>query len=165
KGETLCFFYSPELVSIQEEYLAARGRGAIGQEVSAAALERFRLLGVPDREIRALAEGRTTKVRIPIDSPIDGYVIEKEATQGVYVTPDIHLYRIADLGSLWILATLYEYDLPVVRVGDVATVSLTYQPELRIRGQITYIYPDVDPRTRTSQARLEVQNTDQALKP
>jgi membrane fusion protein, copper/silver efflux system len=165
KGETLCFFYSPELVSIQEEYLASRGRGAIGQEVSAAALERLRLLGVPEREIRALAEGRTTKVRVPIDSPIDGYVIEKEAIHGVYVTPEMHLYRIADLESLWILATLYEYDLPVVRLGDAATVSLTYEPERRIRGRITYIYPEVDPRTRTSQARLEVSNADRILKP
>ena len=165
KGETLCLFYSPELVSIQDEYLAARGKGAIGDEVSSAALERLRLLGVPEREVRALTEGRTTKIRIPIDSPIDGYVVEKQATQGLYVTPETHLYRIADLDNLWILATLYEYDLPVVHVGDVATLSLTYQPDRRIRGKITYVYPDVDPRTRTAQARIEVSNGDQTLKP
>lgn len=165
KGETLCFFYSPELVALQDEYLAARGRSGLGAEVASAALERLRLFGVPEREIARLERGEKRKLLVPIDSPIGGYVIAKSAIQGMYVTPEMELYQIADLSRVWLLAELYEYDLPIVAVGDEALVTLTYEPERRLRGRITYIYPEVTGQTRTGRARLEVDNPDQKLRP
>ncbi len=165
KGETLCYFYSPELVALQDEYLAARGREGLGAEVAAAALERLRLFGVPEREIARLERGEKRKLLVPIDSPIGGFVIAKTAIQGMYVTPEMELYQIADLSRVWLLAELYEYDLPIVAVGDEALVTLTYEPERRLRGRITYIYPEVTGQTRTGRARLEVDNPDQKLRP
>jgi hypothetical protein len=165
RGETLCFFYSPELVAIQDEYLAARGRSALGAEVAAAALERLRLFGIPEREIARLERGEKRKLLVPIDSPIGGFVIAKTAIQGMYVTPEMELYQIADLSRVWLLAELYEYDLPIVSVGDEALVTLTYEPQRRLRGRITYIYPEVTGETRTGRARIEVDNPDQKLRP
>jgi Cu(I)/Ag(I) efflux system membrane fusion protein len=165
KGESLCFFYSPELVALQDEYLAARGRTGLGAEVAEAALERLRLFGVPEREIARLERGGKRRLLVPIDSPIGGYVIAKSAIQGMYVTPEMELYYIADLSRVWVLAELYEYDLPIVTVGDEAQVTLTYDPESRLRGRITYIYPEVTGQTRTGRARLEVENPDLQLKP
>jgi membrane fusion protein, copper/silver efflux system len=165
KGETLCSFYSPELVALQDEYLAARGRSGLGAEVAAAAVERLRLFGVPEREIARLERGEKRKLLIPIDSPISGYVVAKSAIQGMYVTPEMELYQIADLSRVWLLAELYEYDLPIVAVGDEALVTLTYEPERRLRGRITYIYPEVTGQTRTGRARLEVDNLEGRLKP
>lgn len=165
KGETLCRFYSPELVALQDEYLAARDRSGLGAEVAAAALERLRLFGVPEREIVRLERGEKRSLLVPIDSPIGGYVIAKSAIQGMYVTPEMELYQIADLSRVWVLAELYEYDLPIVAVGDEALVTLTYEPERRLRGRITYIYPEVSGQTRTARARLEVENPDLQLKP
>jgi Cu(I)/Ag(I) efflux system membrane fusion protein len=165
KGETLCFFYSPELVALQDEYLAARGRTGLGAEVAEAALERLRLFGVPEREIARLDRGEKRRLLVPIDSPISGYVVAKSAIQGMYVTPEMELYQIADLSRIWVLAELYEYDLPIVAVGDEARVTLTYEPERSLRGRITYIYPEVTGQTRTGRARLEVDNPDLRLKP
>lgn len=165
KGETLCLFYSPELVALQDEYLAARGRTGLGAEVAEAALERLRLFGVPEREITRLERGEKRRLLVPIDSPIGGYVIAKSAIQGMYVTPEMELYRIADLSRVWVLAELYEYDLPIVAVGDEARLTLTYEPERRLSGRITYIYPEVTGQTRTGRARLEVENPDHQLKP
>ena len=165
KGETLCFFYSPELVALQDEYLAARGRSGLGAEVAAAALERLRLFGVPEREIARLERGEKRKLLVPIDSPIGGYVVAKSAIQGMYVTPEMELYQIADLSRVWLVAELYEYDLPIVAIGDEALVTLTYEPERRLRGRITYIYPEVAGQTRTGRARIEVDNAEGRLKP
>lgn len=165
RGETLCLFYSQELVAIQQEYLAARGKGGVADEVAAGALERLRLLGVPNEAIRKLEKGESRSLRIPITSPIEGFVIEKTAIQGMYVTPEMTLYRLADLSHVWIIATLYESDLPLVHEGDQARVTLTHDPAVSLSGRVAYVYPDVAPDTRTARARLEVANRDLRLKP
>jgi Cu(I)/Ag(I) efflux system membrane fusion protein len=165
RGETLCLVYSQELVAIQQEYLAARGKGGVAAEVAASALDRLRLLGVPTEVITRLEQGEKPALRIPIQSPIDGYVVEKTAIQGMYVTPDMTLYRLADLSRVWIVATLYESDLPVVDVGDEGKITLTHDPTVALTARLAYIYPDVTPETRTARARLEVANQDLRLKP
>lgn len=165
KGDPLCFFYSPELLIIQQEYLSGRGRGSLGGEVARAALDRLRLMGVPAEETEQLVGGQRAKLRIRIDAPIDGYVVSKMAVQGMYVTPDMLLYHIADLSKVWVLTTLYESDLPFVRVGDQGTINLAYDPQAEFRGPITYIYPEVNLETRTVRARLEVDNPNLSLKP
>ena len=146
-------------------FLVTGGRSGLGAEVAAAALERLRLFGVPEREIARLEGGEKRKLLVPIESPIGGFVIAKTAIQGMYVTPEVELYQIADLSRVWLLAELYEYDLPVVSVGDEALVTLTYEPQRRLRGRITYIYPEVTGETRTVRARIEVDNPGHALRP
>jgi RND family efflux transporter MFP subunit len=81
------------------------------------------------------------------------------------VTPDMNLYTIADLSRVWVVADLYEYELPWVKAGQRASVELSYMPGVRIEGEVTYVYPFLDPKTRTARVRIELPNPDGTLKP
>ena len=98
-------------------------------------------------------------------SPIQGYVTAREAYENVFVTPGTEIYSIVDLGNIWALAMVYEYELPFIRLGQRATMSLSYLPEKQYRGRVTYIYPEVDPKSRTVKVRLEFRNPRMELKP
>lgn len=165
KNQPLFDLYSPDLVATQEEYLASRQQGAIGREIAATARKRLQLWGVPQTEIERLEKtGKATRT-VTFNSPADGFIVDKMAVQGMYITPDMELYRIVDLSRLWIIITLYEYDVALIAVGDEADVSLSYDPGKPFIGKISYIYPEIEVETRTAKARVEVNNPDQALKP
>jgi membrane fusion protein, copper/silver efflux system len=165
KNEPLFDLYSPELVATQEEYVAARRQGSIGGEIAASARRRLQLWEVPKAEIERLESSGKANRTVTFNSPADGFIIEKMAIQGMYITPDMELYRIADLSRLWIIITLYEYDVAVIAEGDKAAVSLTYDPDKSFTGTISYVYPEIEEKTRTARARVEVDNPDQRLKP
>lgn len=165
KNQPLFDLYSPDLIATQEEYLAARQQGAIGREIAATARNRLRLWGVPQTEIKRLEKTGKVNHAVTFNSPADGFIIEKMAVQGVYITPEMELYRITDLSRLWIIITLYEYDVAVISEGDEASFSLPYDPDKLFTGKISYIYPEIEVETRTAKARIEVGNLDQRLKP
>lgn len=165
KGQPLFDLYSPDLLSTQEEYLAARNQGLPGKEIAKAALDRLKLWGVPLQEINSISKSGKAKRTITFNSPVDGFIINKTAIQGMYITPEMELYHIADLSRVWILVTLYEYDLAAIAVGDEAQVQLPYEPDRQLKGKISYIYPEIDIETRTAKARIEMDNSDQKLKP
>jgi Cu(I)/Ag(I) efflux system membrane fusion protein len=172
KGQTLMAIYSPELVSAQEEYLlalkAARSLPA-GTNVSRDLLDatRRRLLSWDIREdhIKGLEATGKTRRTLEIHSPISGYVIEKMALQGLRVEPGMNLYKIADISRVWIDAAIYEYEVPLIKLGQEATVDLSYSPGEVLRGKVSYIYPYLDEKTRTVRVRLEFPNPHAALKP
>lgn len=164
-GGPLFSLYSPDLVNTQAEYVAALDAGEAGQALAVSALRRLRNLGVPEREISEIARTRSPKRLITFESPISGYVVDKNAIRGLYVTPDAHLYYLADLDDLWVMATLYEADLAVVATGDEVTISLPHQPRRRIRGTIGFIYPEVSQDTRAGRARIDIRNPDRTLRP
>lgn len=165
KGQPLFDLYSPDLVSTQEEYLAARKQGEHGREISSAALERLKLWGVSQSEINRLKSARRAKRSLTFDSPVRGFIIKKSAIRGMYINPDMELYHIADLSRIWIIVTLYEYDLAAISVGDEADIQLPYDPNKLFKGKISYIYPEIELETRTAKARIEIDNPDQKLKP
>jgi Cu(I)/Ag(I) efflux system membrane fusion protein len=165
KGQALFELYSPDLVSTQEEYLAAKRQGSIGKEISGAALDRLKLWGVPQSEIEKISKSGKAKRTITFNSPVDGFIINKTAIAGMYITPEMELYHIADLSRVWILVTLYEYDVATIFVGDEAQIQLPYDPTRVLKGKITYISPEIDIETRTAKARIEMDNQDQKLKP
>lgn len=165
KKQPLYSLYSPDLVSTQEEYISARNQGGIGKEISRAALERLRLWSVPESEIKRLTETGKAKRAITFDAPVDGVIVNKTAIKGMYVTPEMELYYIANLEKVWIVVSLYEYDLATIAVGDVAKIQLPYDPTKNLSGKISYIYPEVEIETRTAKARIEMPNMDQKLKP
>lgn len=165
KGQSLFELYSPDLVSTQEEYLAARKQGAPGKEIAVTALERLKLWGVPQSEIDRLKKSGKAKRSVTFDSPVDGFIVNKTAIQGMYITPEMELYHIADLSRIWIIVTLYEYDVAVISVGDEAEIQLPYDPDKSFKGKISYIYPEIELETRTAKARIELDNPDQKLKP
>jgi len=177
QGQQLLEIYSPELVSTQEEYLLAlRARQTLGdssfavvRESSASLLEatrrRLQLWDVTDEQIMAIEEAGAPFERLPIFSPIRGFVIHKTAYEGQHVGPNTELYTIADLREVWITADIYEYELPLVRVGQRAQVTLPYFPGEAFEGRVDYVYPYLEGETRTAKARLVFSNPDWKLKP
>lgn len=177
KGQVLFTLYSPELLATQEEYLlAVRASQTLGRsefpEVAEGARtildvsrRRLQLWDVADSHIEELE--RTGKVlkALPFHAPLSGTVIEKTAMAGMRVMPGEVLYTIADLSEVWVLADIYEYELPLVQPGQTATVSLSYAPQAAFSGRIGFIYPTVDPETRTAKVRFELDNPKELLKP
>ena len=177
EGQQLLEIYSPELLSTQEEYLLAlRARESLGNSSFAvvrasseslleATRRRLQLWDIPDQQIMALEEMGEPFKTLPIYSPIRGFVIHKAAYEGQHVGPSTELYTIADLREVWIIADIYEYELPLVEVGQRARVTLPYFPGESFEGRVDYIYPYMDAKTRTAKARLVFPNPDWKLKP
>jgi Cu(I)/Ag(I) efflux system membrane fusion protein len=177
KGDPLLSIYSPELVATQQEYLLAlRAQRRLGQspvgdvargsaDLVAAARERLSLWDVAASDIERLEATGEAVRDLDLHAEIGGYVVQKNVFEGMRVTPQDTLFDIADLSHLWVLADVYESDLPAVRLGMPGDVSVSYLPGRSWRGPVTYIAPTVDPKTRTIEVRLEVENSGERLKP
>lgn len=177
RGQILFTIYSPDLVATQEEYLLALqslrelgqsefpevARGA--KELLEATRRRFELWDITEDHIRDLERTGEVLRTLPIHSPITGTVLKMEARAGTFVTPGTELYMIADLSHVWILADIYEYELPLIRLGQKARVTLSYDPGTVLTGRVGFIYPTLDPETRTAKVRFEVANPREKLKP
>lgn len=175
EGEPLLSIYSPELVSSAQEYLLAlRGREQLAGSPAASdsaerlvtsARRRLQLFGITAQQIRALNESGEAPTTMTLDAPISGSIITRNVTQGDRIEPGTKLLDIAELSHVWVLADIYEYELPFVQVGQVATMTLSYLPGRTFEGRITFIYPTLSEATRTVKVRLEFANPDLALKP
>jgi len=163
KGEPLFDIYSPDLYSAQNEYVVALASGAAG--LKASARQKLALFDISDDQIAELERTRTPQRTLRVNAPIDGIVVEKMAVQGQMVEAGMKLYRLADLGLVWLQAQVYEQDLAFLKLGQEAEVSLSYLPDRKFRGRITYIYPTVDEKTRTARVRMEFHNPGLFLKP
>lgn len=171
KGEPLLELYSPELVSTQEEYLQAlRYRDQLqassidearkgANELVESAKRRLLYWDIPESEINALEKRATPKKTMTIVSPVDGIVTDKMVLKGGSVMAGMDLYKIADLSTVWILADIYQYELPWVKLGQLVQIDLSYTPGRIFTGRITYIYPYLSMETKTAKVRVEVTNT------
>ncbi|MBN9688658.1 MAG: efflux RND transporter periplasmic adaptor subunit [Verrucomicrobia bacterium] len=168
KGEPLFEIYSPELLSAQTEYLLALNQttGTPGTEsLRATALTKLKFFDISDEQTAELEKTRAVKKTLRVTTPRDGIVVEKMAVEGQMVDAGMKLYRLADLGIVWVQAQVFEQDLVFVRLGQEATVSLSYLPDRKFRGRVTYVYPTVDEKTRTARVRMEFHNPGYFLKP
>jgi membrane fusion protein, copper/silver efflux system len=177
KGEPLLTIYSPELVSTQEEYLIAlRAKKDLakspfpevagsGNSLAESAKRRLKLWDISDDQIKALEESGQVKKTLTLHSPFSGFVLEKAAYNGMNVMPGIALFKLADLSVVWLYADIYEYELPFIRLGQQASVQLSYIPGEIFTGKAIYIYPSLNPETRTAKVRFEIPNPHGKLKP
>ncbi|MDH4264733.1 MAG: efflux RND transporter periplasmic adaptor subunit [Deltaproteobacteria bacterium] len=168
RGERLLTIYSPDLVSAQEEYLIAlRTAKALGSRDSLveSARRRLKLWDISDAQIKALEEKGQVGKTLTLHSPFSGFVLEKMAFQGMNVVPGMALYKLADLSVVWLYADIYEYELPLIRLGQEAAIELSYYPGEVFRGKVIYIYPYLDPATRTAKVRFQFSNPRGRLKP
>jgi RND family efflux transporter MFP subunit len=177
KGQPLFTLYSPDLVSAQEEYLIAKrgdkylsgsqfaevSQGA--QSLLRSARERLRLWDISDDQIKKLDETGQVSRTLTFYSPISGFVTDRKAFPQTAINPDMDLYQITDLSTVWVNADVYEYEVPFVRVGQRAIMQLSYYPGKNYTGKIAYIYPTVDPMARTVKVRIEFSNPQFELKP
>jgi membrane fusion protein, copper/silver efflux system len=178
KGEPLLLIYSPDLVSAQEEYLLAlRTRSSMAmppelKEVEASqdtllesSRRRLLLWDITPGQIEELEKTGKPRTEMTILAPIDGIVLEKMVIDGAYITSGMNLYKIADLSRVWILADVYEYEVPLVRQGQQARIDLPYLAGRRLTATVSFVHPTLDPVTRTVRVRLEVENPGLMIKP
>lgn len=175
--DILMSIYSPQLVSTQEEYLLAlQNVKALSQSpfkdvrdgarrLVSSARERLTLLDVPEHQIKELEKSRKIKKNLHIHTPVAGTVLRIGARKGQHVTPQTELYMIADLSTVWIIAEIYEYELPWITKGDSAEVTLISVPGKVFKGTVDYIYPYAETKTRTTKVRLVFKNDDLRLRP
>ena len=177
KGDPLFSIYSPELVSTEQEYLLALRSNEILSdsefpEISGGANSlldatkiRLQLWDISESQIRELAKTGKVKESLVIYSPVSGAVVEKNAFQNMYVEPNTALYKIADHTNVWVEVDIYENEIPLVKLGDHAVMTLESFPGEEFHGKVTFIAPHLDMKTRTAKARLEFPNSDMKLLP
>ena len=177
KGQPLFTIYSPDLVSTEQEYLLAKQNqnafahdmhGAASKEgdwLLQAAADRLRQFDIPQREIANLEQGGKVQHEIEIDSPVSGYITERNALPNQYVQADSKLYKIADLSTAWVYANVSQTDVGRLRPGNSTTVTVDAYPGRHFSGRIDQILPQVDPMTRTVRVRLVFSNPGVVLKP
>jgi RND family efflux transporter MFP subunit len=169
-GDPLFEIYSPELYSAQTEYLAALGAESgspTAEDLTLldSARTKLKFYDISDAQIAELKKTRSAKKTLTITAPISGFVVEKNVVVDQMVEAGAKLYRLADIGVVWVYAQVYEQDLSAVRLGQEAAMTLSYLPDRKFRGRVTYIYPTVDEKTRTARVRMEFHNPGYFLKP
>jgi Cu(I)/Ag(I) efflux system membrane fusion protein len=192
KGEPLAEVYSPELVATQQEFVnvlrwstqsavspspggssgADNQQSAVGTMLSRdaetmveAARQRLRLWDITDEQIKKIEETGKPVRTLTIYSPVNGYVVQKMAIRGMRVMPGEKLFDIADLSTVWIISDVYEYELPMMKVGQTAKISLSYFPGRTFFSVIEYVYPALSSETRTAKVRFSLPNPGGQLKP
>jgi len=177
KGQTLLSIYSPELVSAQEEYLLAwRNLQSLGkspikemaegaQRLAQAARRRLEYFDITPSQIEALKNTGQVKKNLVLISPANGIVTKRLVTQGMYVQAGMPLLEVADLTTVWVDADIYQYELPWIKVGQPAFMTLQYLPGETFPGTIDYLYPYLKGETRTAKVRLRFPNPKLKLKP
>jgi len=177
KGRPVAEVYSPDLVSAQQEYLLAlKSReqfkdSAIqaisqgGDGLVSSARQRLKLMGVKDHQIATLEKSGQPDIKLSIYTPLSGIVIEKIAVQGQYVNVGDPLFNIADLSSVWVEAEVYESDFPNIKIGQNVDITSQSYPGRTFTGKVSFIYPFLDPKTRTVKVRVKIANPGLRLKP
>ena len=177
KGEPLFTLYSPDLLATEQEYLLAlRARDSLAQSTfpevargGATLLEatrrRLELWDLTDGQIHQLELEGKPQHDITFYAPADGYVLERKAYPNQYVTPEMEIYKLVDLSTIWVQGDIYESEAPDVSLGEQAVLTSEALPNVAMRGRLSFIYPDVKPDTRTLTVRMEFPNPALRLKP
>jgi len=169
--QVLLEMYSPEIFAAQEEFLVSLRVGnskLLGENVTAintVARQKLRLLAVPEAVINTLIDSGQAVDRIPLLAPQAGIITQLGIREGMYVTPSLELFTIADLSTIWVQIEIYEHQLNWVKVGQQAEITVPALPGQHWQGQVDYIYPQLTQQTRTLKVRLKFNNPQQLLKP
>jgi len=177
KSKPVAEVYSPDLVATQQEYLlAVKSREQLkkstipsisqnGEGLVESSKQRLMLFGVKESQIAELEKSGKPNIRLPIYTPISGIVIEKMVQQGQYVNVGEVLFNVADLSTVWVEVEVYENEFPNIHLGQKVEIRSQSFPGKPFTGRISYIYPFLDPKTRTVKARVEMPNPGMRLKP
>jgi Cu(I)/Ag(I) efflux system membrane fusion protein len=181
KGEPLAEIFSPELVATQQEFINAAKwahqsgdakndgiNAMLARDANAlveASRQRLKFWDISEEQIRKIEESGKPVRTLTLYSPVNGYVVQKMALQGMRVMAGEKLFDIADLSSVWVVADIYENELPLVKLGQTAKISLSYFPGREMTAVIDYVYPSLSADTRTAKVRFTVPNSGMQLKP
>jgi len=167
KGQQMAELYAPDILSAQVDFLLAlepRERGVAGVKAEKAR-NLLRLLDVPDPVITEIERTRETMNRVPVLAPTNGIVTKMMARDGMYVTKATEMFTIADLSRVWVMVDVFEHQIAWLRPGLKAEIRVPAYPGKKWKGVVDYLYPDLDPKTRTLRVRLAFPNPDLVLKP
>jgi len=192
KGSPLADIYSPELMSVQLEYLNLLAMqsnvgfrsqrniefswgdryGTVGRLTTYdvegllnVARQKFSLWEIPEEWIKEIEATKQPVRTLTVKSPSNGYVFQKPVFKGSRVAPGEKIFDIVDLSTVWVLADIYEYEIPFVKVGQSAKISLTYYPGKEFSAKVDFVYPSLSGQTRTAKARFVLPNPKLLLKP
>lgn len=176
KGQVLFEVYSPELISAQREYqIALQGlqssQGAADsvqsdmRRLADSSLRRLRNWDISEEQISSLTQSGEVRRTLAFRSPVQGLVTEKKAVQGMRFMPGEALYQVTDLGAVWVVADVFEQDIGLVKTGARVRVTINAYPDKAFSGTVTYVYPTLNPETRTIPVRIELSNSGMLLKP
>ena len=177
KGQPLFTIYSPDLVTTEQEYLLARkhqqelkqstvdGVASGADTLVSAARERLQQWEVPESEIAKVESTGKPITDLTINSPVSGYITERNALPNMYVQPESKLYSVAGLSTVWIYAQIFQTDIGRIKPGDPAAVTIDSYPGKTLKGKVDSILPQVDMNTRTVRVRLIFANPGLLLKP
>ncbi len=193
KGERLADIYSPELWATQQEFInlvrwakktgkrnTDTGKTAEtsdntqnlaamlskdAESIIDAARQRLKLWDISDEQIKKIEESEKPVRTLAVYSPVSGYVLQKYATQGMKVMAGEKLLEVSDLSTVWIVADIYEYELPFIKVGDTARIQLSYFSGKELSSRIEFVAPTLDAQTRTAKVRFSIPNPGGQLKP
>ncbi|KWT91028.1 RND family efflux transporter MFP subunit [Candidatus Magnetominusculus xianensis] len=192
KGEAIAEIYSPELMATQQEYLnlikwtkryntaktpsvtdtpddiSSSLNAALTDDALAiveAARTRLKRWDITDKEIQRIEQTGKPIRTLTLYSPASGYVTEKKAVAGARVAAGEKLFDVADLSTLWVIADIYENELPMIKLGQSAAITLSYYPDMKLSAKIDYIYPGIAADTRTVKVRFSVPNQNGRLLP
>lgn len=165
-GKPLFTVYSPELLSAQQEYLETlRHRKGNNNSLLKSARKRLERLDLTRQQVKKLEKRGAVVDYVPILSPVSGIVIEKNIIDGTAVKAGQKLMRIADLSTVWVEGEIYEYEIPLVKMGMDVEVIFPEMPGKSLPGKVSYIYPYMEASTRTAKLRVELDNSEGLLKP
>jgi Cu(I)/Ag(I) efflux system membrane fusion protein len=162
KGQPLAAIYSDEVFRVEQELLQAKDWG---DGLAERARQRLRVLGISPEEIAAMVRRGKPDKLVTLRSPVSGYVVALNVVQGDRVDPDRELFEVANLSRVWAVADVYERDLGRVKPGLTAALTLDAYPGRKFNGRIEYVYPQLDPETRTLPVRVAFANPMGTLKP
>jgi len=165
KGEKLFDIYSPQLVSAQQDFLLEFRRKKSKKSFGSESRTRLEYFDIDGSVIDKLKKRGTPEKTVPMFSKYSGILVEKNILEGEYVSSGKPILQIADLSNVWVYVHLYESEIAWVKEGQMAIMTLPYNPGKEFRGKVTYIYPYVDKKTRDIQIRLEFENPNLELKP
>ncbi|MCF6266361.1 MAG: efflux RND transporter periplasmic adaptor subunit [Desulfuromusa sp.] len=177
KGQRLLEIYSPDLVTAQQELLLARNNynslkdssfpqiAESARRLLESSRKRLQFWDVSKKQISRLEKSGQVRKTITLYAPYSGIVTTKLVNEGMYIKPGMALLNLADLSTVWVIADIYEYQLPWVKAGQRVEVELPYMHGHKFKAHIDYLYPYVEPKTRTVKARIKLDNADYELRP
>jgi Cu(I)/Ag(I) efflux system membrane fusion protein len=161
RGQPMLELFSPSLRLAQQEYILAR---RTDPGLATAAAQRLKTLGLSTGQISALEDSKEAPGTVSVVAPQAGQVVEKMAIEGMKIMAGEPLYRLVDYSHVWVIAEVYEQDLPSVQPGQPVEVELDAFPGERFKGEVSFIYPGLTPETRTARVRVELDNPGGRLK-
>jgi Cu(I)/Ag(I) efflux system membrane fusion protein len=166
KGQALFEIYSPDLVLAQNEYLIALSNNRNeNSSLIEASKKKLELFGLSSNQIEDLKNSGKINLTLTYYSPVSGTVIEKKVLEGMYVNEGITIYEVAELSTIWNIAEVNETDLSFIKVGSKVKLNLKAYPGEDFTGKVTFIYPVINPQTRTVKVRSEFSSLNNKLKP